>query len=278
MCLKIGGTHEVSVDGRRTSYPADSVSLRAPGCVWASDDGVQGFLSIDLAPGAPPRGRAPRLDGASAGAGRCRTSPASRGASCRPRTSWRQARSRPGSSRRSWRSARFESDGLRDAAGPRGAVDDARDFLAAHLDGRPTLEATAGAAGVSTFTLLRRFRRALGTTPHAYLVMLRVARAQQLIAAGTPLAEVAAHAGFADQAHLGRWFRRLLGVTPAALRPAPRPARQFRSRHRAQPLTASSAMTDFLRADPARRVSVGFDERRRAPRRPPLPPARRRRG
>jgi hypothetical protein len=50
VCVKVGGTHEVAVDGRRTSYPADGVSLRAPRCVWASGEGVHGFVSVDVDP------------------------------------------------------------------------------------------------------------------------------------------------------------------------------------------------------------------------------------
>jgi len=71
---------------------------------------------------------------------------------------------------------------------------------------------------VSKFTLIRRFRRRLGTTPHAYLVMLRVNHAQALLAGGASPMEAAVTAGFSDQAHLGLWFRRLLGVTPAGYR------------------------------------------------------------
>lgn len=109
------------------------------------------------------------------------------------------------------------------------AVTVGRDYLAAHVTGRPTLTDTANAAGVDRFTLLRRFRRELDTTPHAYLVMLRLARAQRRLADGAPPAEAAAESGFADQAHLGRWFRRVHGITPGAY------ARQVRSQFRYRP-------------------------------------------
>jgi transcriptional regulator GlxA family with amidase domain len=103
------------------------------------------------------------------------------------------------------------------------AVDDACEFLATNLAGRPTLEETAEAAGVSKFTLLRRFRKSLGTTPHAYLTMLRLERARVLLAAGLPAAAVAQESGFADQAHLGKRFRRAMGTTPAAYARQTRP-------------------------------------------------------
>ena len=50
LCVKYGGSHQVVVEGRRLVYPSDSVSVRTPGCVWASEPGVHGFVSIDVAP------------------------------------------------------------------------------------------------------------------------------------------------------------------------------------------------------------------------------------
>jgi hypothetical protein len=54
VCVKFGGAHDVVADGRRRRYPAESVSVRAPGCVWASEEGWYGFASIDVAPGLLP--------------------------------------------------------------------------------------------------------------------------------------------------------------------------------------------------------------------------------
>jgi hypothetical protein len=54
VCVKFGGAHDVVADGRRRRYPAESVSVRAPGCVWASEEGWYGFASIDVAPALLP--------------------------------------------------------------------------------------------------------------------------------------------------------------------------------------------------------------------------------
>jgi AraC-like DNA-binding protein len=113
---------------------------------------------------------------------------------------------------------------------PRSAVDDrtvdqARQYLATNVSAHPTLDAVARAVGVDKYTLVRRFRRAGATTPHRYLVMLRLEQAREQLARGTTPAEAAQAAGFADQAHLTRWFRRYFGTTPAAYR------RQVRSVH-----------------------------------------------
>jgi len=83
-----------------------------------------------------------------------------------------------------------------------------------------TLAELAALSGVSRFQLLRGFARAVGVTPHAYLLQQRVRLARRLLAAGRRPAEAAVEAGFADQSHLTRAFYRQLGVTPARYRAA----------------------------------------------------------
>ncbi|HMJ12716.1 MAG TPA: hypothetical protein VK524_14945 [Polyangiaceae bacterium] len=49
VCLKIGADHDVRADGRELRYPANSVCVRPPGCVWATPStGQVGFLSLDI--------------------------------------------------------------------------------------------------------------------------------------------------------------------------------------------------------------------------------------
>lgn len=82
------------------------------------------------------------------------------------------------------------------------------------------LDELAAAAGFSSHHLIRAFRRQVGLTPHAYVIDVRVRRAQDRLRLGTAPAEVAADVGFADQAHLTRAFKARLGVTPGAYRRA----------------------------------------------------------
>ncbi|MFR0688398.1 AraC family transcriptional regulator [Enterobacterales bacterium AE_CKDN230030158-1A_HGKHYDSX7] len=82
----------------------------------------------------------------------------------------------------------------------------------------PALAELAGIAGLTPYAALRRFRRELGTTPHAYLLQYRVRQAHQLIGEGRALAEAAQLAGFADQSHMTRAFARQLGLTPGQWR------------------------------------------------------------
>ncbi|NGM33370.1 AraC family transcriptional regulator [Methylobacterium sp. DB0501] len=104
-------------------------------------------------------------------------------------------------------------------AGDPAIAERAMDCLQAHAATAFGLDALARAAGAADrFQLARIFRRRFGTSPHACLIELRLARARALLRAGVPPAEAALAAGFSDQSHLGRRFRRAYGLTPAAYR------------------------------------------------------------
>jgi AraC family transcriptional regulator of arabinose operon len=78
----------------------------------------------------------------------------------------------------------------------------------------------ADAAGITASHFVRRFRAATGTTPFRYLERYRIARAQELLRAGSSrsVAEVGAQVGYGDPAYFSRVFRRTCGVTPSAYR------------------------------------------------------------
>jgi AraC-like DNA-binding protein len=62
----------------------------------------------------------------------------------------------------------------------------------------------------------RKFKLAVGDSPHAYVVRRRLERACHLMMTGAePLSEIALSVGFSDQAHLCRLFRQAFGQTPA---------------------------------------------------------------
>ncbi|CAB3759449.1 AraC family transcriptional regulator [Burkholderia sp. MSh2] len=98
------------------------------------------------------------------------------------------------------------------------AIARARDLLHARMSDDIGLDALVELTGIDRFRLTRLFQRAYGTSPHAYLVRLRLRAARRLLAAGRTPAQAAADVGFADQSHLGRWFRRAYRITPAAYR------------------------------------------------------------
>lgn len=80
-------------------------------------------------------------------------------------------------------------------------------------------DAMARCAGLSVSRLHALFREERDTTPHDWLLQLRLARVcEWLAASAAPVAELALRAGFSDQSALTRAMRRSLGVTPAAYR------------------------------------------------------------
>lgn len=94
------------------------------------------------------------------------------------------------------------------------------DYAEAHLEERLDLDVLAAVAGFSRYRLIRSFRRARGVTPHAWVTLRRIARAERLLAGGTWPAEAALESGFCDQAHLTRAFKSVKGVTPGRYRAA----------------------------------------------------------
>ena len=89
-----------------------------------------------------------------------------------------------------------------------------RAYLRKHLEQSVSLDELAAVAGLSKCHLLRAFAREHGVTPHAYQMLLRVARAWRLIGEGVPISRVTYDTGFADQSHLTRRFAEQHGVTP----------------------------------------------------------------
>jgi AraC family transcriptional regulator len=62
----------------------------------------------------------------------------------------------------------------------------------------------------------RKFKLAVGESPHAYVVKRRLERACHLMMTSTAsLSEIALNVGFSDQAHLCRLFRQAFGRSPA---------------------------------------------------------------
>jgi AraC-like DNA-binding protein len=78
-------------------------------------------------------------------------------------------------------------------------------------------------------TLIRVFRRAFHTTPHAFLNNVRVEQAKQRLKRGEEIADVAADLGFSDQAQLHRTFVKYTASTPGQYRRGlPKAAINFR--------------------------------------------------
>ncbi len=93
------------------------------------------------------------------------------------------------------------------------------DRVRAALDQDWPIKRLAAEAAVSPRALHRRFQEASGTSPGAWLVGERLARARELLEeAALPMDDVAAACGFGTAATMRHHFRTTLGVSPAAYR------------------------------------------------------------
>ena len=73
----------------------------------------------------------------------------------------------------------------------------------------------AGAAMLSKYHFIRKFKQEVGLTPHQFQMPNRVRKAQRLLADTETMTEAALAAGFCDQSHFIRVFKRYVGLTPA---------------------------------------------------------------
>jgi AraC family transcriptional regulator len=72
---------------------------------------------------------------------------------------------------------------------------------------------------MSKYHFLRTFRRTVGSTPHQYLLDLRLRRcAVEVRIRNDSVSRVAADAGFGDLSTFYQRFRKVFGVSPQVLR------------------------------------------------------------
>jgi transcriptional regulator GlxA family with amidase domain len=72
---------------------------------------------------------------------------------------------------------------------------------------------------MSPRNFIRRFKRATGRLPGAYLQMLRMSSAREMLEQGAlPIQKVCARVGYEDAAFFRNLFKRHTGMTPAAYR------------------------------------------------------------
>ena len=98
------------------------------------------------------------------------------------------------------------------------AVEQVREYLAAHAREQTPASTLEKIAGTDRFTITRHFRWAFGTSPDRYRTLRQLALAQAAIESGQSLARVAVETGFADQSHMSRQFKRTYGLTPTRWR------------------------------------------------------------
>lgn len=101
-------------------------------------------------------------------------------------------------------------------------------WIEAHASQPLGLDRMAREAGLGAFQFLRIFSRAIGVTPHQYLVRCRLRRAARLLTDNDrAVTEVAFDCGFGDLSNFVRTFHRAAGVSPRAFRRAAQSDRNF---------------------------------------------------
>ena len=94
------------------------------------------------------------------------------------------------------------------------AVSLVKEVLHAHVEETVRLEDLASLTNLSTFHVIRVFKRDVGLSPHEYQTNLRLTRAKGLLAQGEKIMDVALDVGYSDQAHFTRTFKRYTLTTP----------------------------------------------------------------
>jgi AraC family transcriptional regulator len=93
------------------------------------------------------------------------------------------------------------------------------DYIHDHLDQDIKLADLAQLLGMSQFHFSYLFKRAIGTSPHQYLLRQRIERAKQLLKQpDQSIMEIALECGFNSHSHLSKQFRQFTGMTPTAYR------------------------------------------------------------
>lgn len=93
------------------------------------------------------------------------------------------------------------------------------DYIHDHLHQEIKLADLAVLLNMSQFYFCRRFKQAIGTTPHQYILEQRVERAKHLLKRSDyTIADIAVLCGFNSHSHLSKHFRQLTGITPSAYR------------------------------------------------------------
>lgn len=89
------------------------------------------------------------------------------------------------------------------------------DYIDENLENNLTLAELAAVAQMSQYRFARGFKKATGFSPHKYLILQRIERAQNLLNQNKlSIAEISYQLGFTSQSHFTTTFRKMTGITP----------------------------------------------------------------
>jgi AraC-like DNA-binding protein len=95
----------------------------------------------------------------------------------------------------------------------------AKDYIEANFDKKIEIETIARIANVSTFHFFRTFKQVFKTSPHQYILTLRLKKAAQLLKKRQySITDIAYQIGFADIHAFSKAFKKNYGVAPSHFR------------------------------------------------------------
>lgn len=98
-------------------------------------------------------------------------------------------------------------------------IKQAEEYLQKHFDREVSIDVLADRSRMSPRNFIRRFKAATGRLPGAYIQMLRVSAARELLEQGAAsIQTVCSKIGYEDVAHFRSLFKRHTGMTPAEYR------------------------------------------------------------
>jgi AraC-like DNA-binding protein len=103
----------------------------------------------------------------------------------------------------------------------------ARELLVRDTHDVPTVRAVAEQVGLSQFYFIRGFSALYGSTPHQLRTRARLARAQELLAAGVPVTRTCMLVGFSSLGSFSTLFTRSFGQSPTRYRHSVQVPRSF---------------------------------------------------
>ncbi len=98
-------------------------------------------------------------------------------------------------------------------------VSQVQEFIENKFRANPTLIEMAREVNLNGRTLLRRFKKATGETPHQYLLRYKIDVAKdRLISGSMTIDEVCYHIGYENRKFFGKVFKKSTGLTPSGFR------------------------------------------------------------
>jgi len=93
------------------------------------------------------------------------------------------------------------------------------EYIHEHYAENITIDDISKKINLSKYHFIRSFKKATGSTPHEYLINLRLKRAMELLTTtSTSIEVISEKCGFSSASHFARCFRNVMGTNPSEFR------------------------------------------------------------